>query len=187
MVKKDEAYFVARASKRKAYREMHAAHLREQRKKWLLTDKGKEYLRRRNESSKYQERRRIMRKRAYAKLKADPALYSRYLEKMAKYQKAKREPSPRMRLSVTRSNAAIRGREWGMTDEHALKLITSPCHYCGEMKELNGIDRVDNAIGYLTTNCVPCCKHCNRMKWTMPLDEFIERCRRVANWIVDCG
>jgi hypothetical protein len=44
----------------------------------------------------------------------------------------------------------------------------------------NGIDRIDNSVGYLVSNCIPCCKTCNRAKHTMTQEEFmawIERLR----------
>ena len=37
----------------------------------------------------------------------------------------------------------------------------------------NGIDRLDNSIGYTVENCVPCCAQCNTMKMDYTLDEFI--------------
>lgn len=36
----------------------------------------------------------------------------------------------------------------------------------------NGIDRVNNSIGYTKENCVACCKQCNRCKGKMTLAEF---------------
>jgi hypothetical protein len=30
-------------------------------------------------------------------------------------------------------------------------------------EKLTGIDRVDNSIGYVTSNIVPCCQICNMM------------------------
>jgi hypothetical protein len=56
-------------------------------------------------------------------------------------------------------------------------LIMSSCNYCmstveesglvsnrhNKMKRM-GIDRVNNSVGYHTSNCVPCCVVCNRVK-----------------------
>ena len=67
------------------------------------------------------------------------------------------------------------------------KIITQlPCHYCGavgtpfaEKREMkgsyvgNGIDRKDNLIGYVVSNCLPCCEWCNGMKSSKTYDEFI--------------
>ena len=45
---------------------------------------------------------------------------------------------------------------------------------------LNGIDRMDNAVGYLPANVVPCCKDCNFMKKALDAHTFVERCRQVS-------
>ena len=66
------------------------------------------------------------------------------------------------------------------------------CYYCGISPQYrysnntvkpilaNGIDRLDNGIGYTENNCVPCCFECNKAKNTMFPDQFIEMCKRVA-------
>lgn len=41
----------------------------------------------------------------------------------------------------------------------------------------NGIDRVNNLLGYVIDNCVTCCLKCNRMKSDMSISDFIQRCR----------
>ena len=67
-------------------------------------------------------------------------------------------------------------------------IIKANCTYCGVEPEnyvklkskfikrdkyyYNGIDRVDNSIGYTYTNCVPCCEKCNKAKADMPANEF---------------
>jgi hypothetical protein len=40
----------------------------------------------------------------------------------------------------------------------------------------SGIDRLDNNIGYVSGNCVPCCSVCNYAKRDMTVDQF-------KNWI----
>jgi hypothetical protein len=60
------------------------------------------------------------------------------------------------------------------------------CHYCGVSPSMvrvlpsgrgaftyNGLDRVDNTLGYMLENVVPCCKTCNIAKGTMPYDDFM--------------
>lgn len=88
-------------------------------------------------------------------------------------------------------HAKKRGHEWGLSREHVLSLIFKECHYCGRTGQnikktkqsiggglkYNGIDRKDNKIGYLESNCVPCCGFCNKAKGIMDYDEFI-------NWIL---
>lgn len=74
------------------------------------------------------------------------------------------------------------------------KEITSKnCFYCGISPEqiadrkfsngaylFNGIDRIDNSIGYITNNITPCCFVCNRAKSTMSQDKFIEHLRKIS-------
>lgn len=77
-----------------------------------------------------------------------------------------------------------------------LKLIKSNCYYCGDApsKELgygkdkkynlihivNGIDRLDNSIGYKTENLVSCCKECNVMKLNLTLECFIDKIHKIS-------
>lgn len=43
----------------------------------------------------------------------------------------------------------------------------------------NGIDRVDNSLGYILSNVVSCCKICNYMKKDLSEQEFQDQCERV--------
>jgi len=80
-------------------------------------------------------------------------------------------------------NARKVGREFSLTIEEAQSLFTSACYYClsepstrvnQKVEELwyNGIDRLDNSIGYTKENCVPCCKFCNYAKHTRSAKEY---------------
>jgi hypothetical protein len=86
--------------------------------------------------------------------------------------------------------SAKRGLKFELTLEEFSNLTKSPCYYCGaepsQVKKYkkangnyiyNGIDRFDNAKGYIKDNCVPCCKQCNTAKMEMSADEF-------ADWIM---
>lgn len=85
-------------------------------------------------------------------------------------------------------------RKRGLTFELALlefvALGEQPCRYCrvehslevsrrGLVWRYNGIDRIDNRIGYAAPNCAPCCFTCNRAKGQMSHDAFVEWIRRV--------
>jgi hypothetical protein len=67
-------------------------------------------------------------------------------------------------------------------------MAASPCFYCGGLPQTifvgkiihNGIDRLDNTVGYTVENCVPACKHCNRAKGTLSLSEFKDWIDRVV-------
>lgn len=94
--------------------------------------------------------------------------------------------------SVLRS-ARVRGLEFSLTIEDVLELSSKDCFYCGDPPEqtkvtknhpeirfvYNGIDRVDNTLGYVADNVVPCCKHCNFAKRKLTLDEFKSWVRKV--------
>lgn len=65
------------------------------------------------------------------------------------------------------------------------KLIEQECFYCGVAPVFsprtknehgtyyaNGIDRINNKLGYVFENCVTCCKSCNIAKASMSLRDF---------------
>jgi hypothetical protein len=53
----------------------------------------------------------------------------------------------------------------------------------GLWKVYNGIDRIDNSIGYLEPNCSPCCGMCNYAKKHIPLQDFVDYIRRVSSYV----
>lgn len=91
--------------------------------------------------------------------------------------------------------AAGRDLAWGLTDDAALVLFSGTCHYCGVIPSqvagksrnngaffYNGIDRLDNAVGYVVGNVVSCCGVCNHAKHMMPYEKFCDWLRRVAEF-----
>ena len=69
-----------------------------------------------------------------------------------------------------RSEKNFTGEE--MISETEFNLIAeTECHYCGKAGP-NGIDRFDNLKGYIKSNCVPCCKHCNYVKGDLSITDF---------------
>lgn len=45
----------------------------------------------------------------------------------------------------------------------------------------NGLDRVNNGVGYIDNNVVPSCHKCNQAKRAMTFDEFINWAKRLSN------
>ena len=82
------------------------------------------------------------------------------------------------RIRSYKRAAKKRRFEWGLTTIAAYQLMESPCCYCGAGAP-NGIDRVDNKLGYTTTNVVPCCNMCNVAKNNHSLPEFLAWVQRV--------
>lgn len=58
-----------------------------------------------------------------------------------------------------------------ITKDEFENIASESCHYCGK-EGPNGIDRVDNTVGYTKKNCVACCKHCNYVKGDLSLEDF---------------
>lgn len=58
-------------------------------------------------------------------------------------------------------------------------MTSQPCYYCGDVKNYNGIDRVDSSKGYILNNCVPCCEICNKMKLNYTVDSWILHMKKV--------
>lgn len=98
--------------------------------------------------------------------------------------------------SVYKHNALKRNLEYSITIDDFRNLTSSDCYYCGEKPQYahdgvtcstpyiyNGIDRVDNSIGYTLENCVTCCRICNWMKRTQSQSDFIEKCAKITQYI----
>jgi hypothetical protein len=93
-----------------------------------------------------------------------------------------------------RSSAKAKGREFKLTSFQFYKLILGDCSYCGSPPRkrsfkvnkkrvtgrLNGVDRVDNNLGYVDSNCVSCCSDCNYIKGELSEKEFHKQINRVA-------
>jgi hypothetical protein len=89
-------------------------------------------------------------------------------------------------------DAKDRGHEWKLTNEQTYKLFESNCYYCNSQPSsvrcdsfitnyiFNGIDRINNNLGYLPDNVVTCCKHCNFAKRDRDYQEFIEWGKRLG-------
>lgn len=98
-------------------------------------------------------------------------------------------------LYVRYKNSALRrDYTFNLSLESFKKITSSSCFYCGIEPQQscvseagkrngsylhNGIDRIDNLVGYELDNCVPCCKTCNFAKRTMSKDQFLKWIKRV--------
>jgi hypothetical protein len=87
-----------------------------------------------------------------------------------------------------RHNAKRRGYVFGLTKDEFSVIVAKPCSYCDspplsvrrqdyDAILYSGIDRIDNALGYVPGNCAPCCKRCNMMKGTMTTQQFFDAIR----------
>jgi hypothetical protein len=86
-----------------------------------------------------------------------------------------------------------------LTKENFSTLINDNCHYCGSIPTkikkyggkrkpsqitYNGVDRVDNEIGYLLSNCVTCCHLCNIMKLALSKKAFLDHVQKIHNHLI---
>jgi hypothetical protein len=93
-------------------------------------------------------------------------------------------------MGVAMRGATRRGLAWELSEDEFRVLTHANCWYCGAAPRLrlrrwpddqaNGIDRIDNAVGYTAANTVTACLPCNRAKHTMTQEAFLELARRVA-------
>ena len=98
-------------------------------------------------------------------------------------------------IQSRRYAAKRRGLSFNLPDEFVLSLCSKDCHYCGVEPSFthrangsksriiyNGIDRVDNNIGYEINNVVPCCFACNIAKLDRSKNEFLKWVKRVYEY-----
>lgn len=105
----------------------------------------------------------------------------------------------RSRYGGSLTGAKKRGYSWELTFEEYITIVRENCVYCGSEPKpysrnlnrkgirrkgvtdegllrstiyVNGIDRVDNNVGYTLSNSATCCKTCNLAKNTMSVAEF---------------
>lgn len=90
-----------------------------------------------------------------------------------------------------KSNAKLRKYQWALTRAEFQRLVESECHFCGKHRAqtirwrgaeyaYTGVDRWDNARGYVPGNVVPCCTTCNFLKGSLAADEFLEAVARIV-------
>ena len=98
---------------------------------------------------------------------------------------------------VYKRGARDRNLAWEFTKERFKELTKQNCWYCdqeptqmnrvyGKNKPknvyylYNGVDRMDNTVGYTVDNCIPCCGRCNHMKHILHIEDFISHIRKIT-------
>jgi len=109
------------------------------------------------------------------------------------WQLKKGEAAKRNVQSSYKKSAKRRNYEYSLTDEQFTNIISENCFYCGDKETsikkgqgktsgnfyYTGIDRIDNSVGYVIENCVPCCWKCNIMKHVMSKTDFINHIKKI--------
>ena len=111
---------------------------------------------------------------------------------------------------ASRASAERDGLEFSISFDEFVSIVIRNCFYCGRegtefnvyakkdgslVKRrdsvtkstfdknwviVNGIDRVDNSIGYALLNCEPCCWRCNNIKSDYSKEDFLGHVKAIA-------
>jgi len=98
-----------------------------------------------------------------------------------------------MIYSQYKKAAEDRGYVFNLSKDQVKRLVLANCYYCNSIPlnkkyndhkkhysiNYNGIDRLDNNIGYEIDNVVTACKYCNQAKHTMTATYFKEVLNRI--------
>ncbi len=90
--------------------------------------------------------------------------------------------SNRLSFAEYRTASIVRDYVFNLSEDEFNQITGGNCYICGienSSSHSNGIDRVDNTVGYEFGNCKPCCAKCNRMKRQMTLSQFLVHCERI--------
>ena len=85
------------------------------------------------------------------------------------------------RYTSYKKGAESRDLEFNLTIDEFKTFWQVNCHYCNSKVETIGLDRVDNAQGYILQNIVPCCYKCNSMKMDSSYDDFVSSIIAIYN------
>lgn len=124
--------------------------------------------------------------------------HSQLLLEASKKSALNKDPKRPMREAYASyaTGAISRNLEWKLTPEQFEEIVKQNCTYCqaapreyyrkvrkGKGRGLkairNGIDRINNNVGYTFNNCTACCATCNRIKGTMDIVEFAKQISRM--------
>lgn len=91
---------------------------------------------------------------------------------------------------LSKKSQRTRELEYGLSFDEWKIIVLQNCHYCGQAPNqparrpcgplVNGIDRVNNDIGYNLENSIPCCGDCNFLKGQFSQSKFFEQCKKIT-------
>lgn len=119
----------------------------------------------------------LVKKQSAATLKSRRKKPNNFIRSSKRYRK-----SAKGKYVVYKSSAKANGIIFELTLDEASKLFDAPCFYCNEYipGTLNGIDRVNNFLGYKNGFVVTCCTLCNMLKSCWEYNSFIAYAGHIA-------
>lgn len=75
-----------------------------------------------------------------------------------------------------KDNAIFKKIQWSLSEEFEKYIIDQPCYFCNSKDTKNTIGRLDCIVGYIESNCIPCCESCLHVKGNLDAITFIKRC-----------
>lgn len=135
----------------------------------------------------YRERQRTKDENAYLKKNAENAKQWRQnnLDAVEAINTRKKE-NIHCQYAVYVQSSKHRNIHFELTVDEYISIAQNPCYYCGTVNEkrgFNGVDRVDNSLGYNTDNCVACCSMCNFIKGSLHHDIFLRRVEHTMSFL----
>ncbi len=94
-------------------------------------------------------------------------------------------------FNTYKNNATKRSLSFRLSKKRFFSFLTQNCHYCNTPPAItshlkrhkdfkyNGVDRVNNSLGYSLKNCVTCCLICNLAKRTLSVEEWLVWIKRI--------
>jgi len=115
------------------------------------------------------------------KRRNNPAFAKEEIRKVREYQL---KNPVKHALGLYKRSAIYKGIERTISDDRLVQLLKQDCSYCGAVAApLNGIDRINNALGYVDGNVTTACRTCNIAKSTMSVEEFKAWIMRAARYM----
>ena len=104
-------------------------------------------------------------------------------EKMEEANRKRRE-SIEAHFKIYQRSARLKKLQFTFSEEEFKEMVVKPCYYCNILDEkgFNGIDRMNQSVGYIQSNGVSCCIMCNWMKGSLDSATFIKRTRHIHSF-----
>lgn len=108
--------------------------------------------------------------------KQEKSGHRRRVDALEGYEQRK-DPLLRYKFAYKSARASDKRKGWenDLTKEIVQSILSSGCRYCGENDQVQmTLDRIDNSLPHLISNCAPACRRCNYFRRDMPYLAWLE-------------